>query len=82
MIEAHSLLSIIDRNRIMLFQPSNVSYMFLLTMFQIAFANPGVGVAQKMQEAGFMDLVGREWFFLTVGEAVQVCCSKLGLHPL
>lgn len=40
---------------------------------QLAVANPGTGVIQKLNDAGFMDLLGQEWFFLTVGEAVQVC---------
>eukprot|EP00249_Psilotum_nudum_P009976 c22261_g1_i1 orf=235-2301(+) len=40
---------------------------------QLAIANPGSGVIQKLDEAKFVELVGQEWFFLTVGEAVQVC---------
>lgn len=44
---------------------------------QMAFANPGTGVIQKLNDAGFVDVVGQEWFFLTVGEAVQVCSRLL-----
>ena len=68
----------------MRFQLNNANHLAynVLLRCQLAFANPGMGVAQKMDEAGFMDLVGREWFFLTVAEAVQVCCSKLQFHPL
>ena len=39
----------------------------------MAFANPGSGVMQKLNDSGFVDELGQEWFFLTVGEAVQVC---------
>ena len=44
---------------------------------QLAMANPGTEVAQKLNESGVMDRVGREWFFVTVGEAVDVCSSHL-----
>ena len=46
---------------------------------QLAMANPGTEVAQKLNEAGLMDAVGREWFFVTVGEAVDICSSRI-LH--
>ncbi|MCO5597975.1 hypothetical protein L7F22_052064 [Adiantum nelumboides] len=44
---------------------------------QLAFANPGTGVIQKLNDAGFVHLLGNQWFFLTVGEAVQVCSRLL-----
>lgn len=44
---------------------------------QLAFANPGTGVIQKLNEAAFVDMLGQQWFFLTVGEAVQVCSRRL-----
>ena len=52
-------------------------FYFGTSITQLAFANPGGGVAQKLEEAGYMDLVGREWFFVTVGEAVDICSSRL-----
>ncbi|CAM6114429.1 unnamed protein product [Calypogeia fissa] len=39
---------------------------------QMAFSNPGSGVIEKFEVGGLVDLVGPEWFFLSVGEAVQV----------
>lgn len=47
---------------------------------QLAFANPGTGVIQKLNDAGFVDVLGQEWFFLTVGEAVQVCSRLLKIN--
>lgn len=47
---------------------------------QLAFANPGTGVIQKLNDAGFVDALGQEWFFLTVGEAVQVCSRLLKIN--
>lgn len=47
---------------------------------QLAFANPGTGVIQKLNEAGFVDVLGQQWFFLTVGEAVQVCSRLLKVN--
>ncbi|KAI5056547.1 hypothetical protein GOP47_0028365 [Adiantum capillus-veneris] len=44
---------------------------------QLAFANPGTGVIQKLNDAGFVHSLGHEWFFLTVGEAIQVCSRLL-----
>lgn len=39
---------------------------------QIAFANPGSSVLRKFENGGLVNLVGQEWFFLAVGEAVKV----------
>ena len=50
-----------------------------MRVMQLAMANPGTEVAQKLNEAGLMDAVGREWFFVTVGEAVDICSSRI-LH--
>lgn len=47
---------------------------------QLAIANPGTGVIQKLNDAGFVEVVGQEWFFLTVGEAVQVCSRLLKVN--
>ncbi|MCO5563821.1 hypothetical protein L7F22_017470 [Adiantum nelumboides] len=44
---------------------------------QLVFANPGTRVIQKLNDAGFVARVGHEWFFLTVGEAVQACSRIL-----
>lgn len=44
---------------------------------QLGIANPESGVIQKLNDSGFMDLLGQEWFFLTASEAVQVCSRLL-----
>lgn len=36
-------------------------------------ANPGGEVIKKLNKAKFIEKVGQEWFFLTVGEAVEAC---------
>ncbi|CAN0898489.1 Sulfate transporter 3.1 [Linum grandiflorum] len=36
-------------------------------------ANPGAEVTKKLDKAKFIDKMGPEWFFLTVGEAVGAC---------
>ena len=49
---------------------------------QLVFANPGTAVAQKLREAGLVEQVGAEWFFLTAGDAVQACYSRLRENAL
>jgi high affinity sulfate transporter 1 len=44
---------------------------------QLAFANPGSQVIQKFDTSGFLEQLGSEWVFFTVGEAVQVCSIML-----
>ncbi|CAN1844678.1 Sulfate transporter 3.1 [Linum perenne] len=40
---------------------------------KLVLANPGAEVTKKLNKAKFMDKIGSEWFFLTVGEAVGAC---------
>ncbi|KAL8148878.1 sulfate transporter 3.1-like isoform X1 [Apium graveolens] len=40
---------------------------------KLVVANPGGEVIKKLDKAKFMENVGHEWFFLTVGEAVETC---------
>ncbi|KAG1342403.1 hypothetical protein COCNU_05G006320 [Cocos nucifera] len=42
---------------------------------QLVMANPGCLVIHKMKLAGFVDLIGEKWIFLTVGEAVEACLN-------
>jgi hypothetical protein len=44
---------------------------------QLAVANPGSQVIQKLDTSGFLEQLGSEWVFFTVGEAVQVCSIML-----
>ncbi|KAJ7566158.1 hypothetical protein O6H91_02G090500 [Diphasiastrum complanatum] len=44
---------------------------------QLVLANPGASVMEKFQLSSFIDYLGEEWFFLTVGEAVQVCSTLM-----
>lgn len=59
------------------------SYEFALNVFdffcvQLALANPGCLVIGKLDDAQFLQTLGSEWVFLTVGEGIQVC--KMLLH--
>ncbi|CAL9203761.1 low affinity sulfate transporter 3-like [Musa acuminata AAA Group] len=40
---------------------------------QLSIANPGWRVIHKMKLAGLVDIIGEEWIFLTVSEAVEAC---------
>ncbi|EFJ09638.1 hypothetical protein SELMODRAFT_184503 [Selaginella moellendorffii] len=44
---------------------------------QLAIANPGSDVMEKLHIAKFLEELGEEWVFLTVGQAVQVCTRLL-----
>jgi hypothetical protein len=54
----------------------------IINYLQLAFANPGTIVAQKLKGAGLVDKIGLEWFFLTVGEAVESCTVRLRVNAL
>lgn len=48
----------------------------LSASLQMAIAGPGWQAIQKMKLAGVVDrVVGRDWIFLTVGEAVEACVT-------
>jgi hypothetical protein len=51
---------------------------------QLAFSNPGSGVMEKFENGSFVELIGQEWFFLSVGEAVQVLSVivKRNIHKI
>lgn len=44
-----------------------------ITRLQLILANPGGEVIKKMNKAKLIDVVGEEWVYLTVGEAVGAC---------
>ncbi|KAJ6335571.1 hypothetical protein OIU78_012236 [Salix suchowensis] len=48
----------------------------LLHGTQLAIANPKWQVIHKLRLAEFIDMIGREWVFLTVSEAVDACVSS------
>lgn len=50
---------------------------FLKRDLQLALANPGRSVIDKLFASKFVDTIGQEWIFLTVGEAVQTCSRRL-----
>ncbi|KAL2236471.1 UNVERIFIED_CONTAM: Sulfate transporter 3.1 [Sesamum indicum] len=41
--------------------------------FKLALANPGAEVMKKLNKSKFLETLGQEWLFLTVGEAVGAC---------
>ncbi|KAG8370736.1 hypothetical protein BUALT_Bualt13G0014300 [Buddleja alternifolia] len=40
---------------------------------KLAMANPGAEVMKKLNKSKFLERIGQEWIFLTVGEAVEAC---------
>ncbi|XP_044484510.1 sulfate transporter 3.1-like [Mangifera indica] len=40
-------------------------------------ANPGAEVSKKLDKSKFMENIGQEWIYLTVGEAVAACNFRL-----
>ncbi|KAL8142552.1 hypothetical protein V2J09_015584 [Rumex salicifolius] len=42
---------------------------------KLVLANPSGEVMKKLERARFIDSLGQEWIYLTVGEAVGVCCN-------
>ncbi|KAL2507757.1 Sulfate transporter 3.1 [Forsythia ovata] len=40
---------------------------------KLVLANPGAEVMKKMNKSKFLEKIGQEWIFLTVGEAVGTC---------
>ncbi|CAL9106325.1 unnamed protein product [Musa textilis] len=43
---------------------------------QLLLANPGAAVIQKLRSSGFIEIIGRDKIFLTVGDAVKACAPK------
>ncbi|KAG0492146.1 hypothetical protein HPP92_005544 [Vanilla planifolia] len=39
-------------------------------LFEVALINPGLTVAEKMVASDFVDEIGKEWIFLSIGEAL------------
>ncbi|XP_010905703.1 sulfate transporter 4.1, chloroplastic isoform X2 [Elaeis guineensis] len=44
---------------------------------QIAIANPNPEVARLLSRSGLIDLIGKEWWFVRVHDAVQVCLQHV-----
>ncbi|XP_042068412.1 probable sulfate transporter 4.2 [Salvia splendens] len=44
---------------------------------QIVVSNPNRGVLLTLTKSGVVDLIGREWFFVRVHDAVQVCLQRV-----
>ncbi|KAH6761974.1 sulfate transporter 4 [Perilla frutescens var. hirtella] len=44
---------------------------------QIAISNPNPDVLLTLTKSGVVDLIGREWFFVRVHDAVQVCLQQV-----
>lgn len=40
---------------------------------KLVLANPGAEVMKKLNKSKFLETLGQEWIFLTVGEAVESC---------
>ncbi|GMI98751.1 sulfate transporter 3;1 [Hibiscus trionum] len=44
---------------------------------KLVLANPGAEVMKKLNKAKFLENIGQEWVYLTVGEAVDACNYRL-----
>ncbi|KAE8671349.1 Sulfate transporter 3.1 [Hibiscus syriacus] len=44
---------------------------------KLVLANPGAEVMKKLNKSKFLEKIGQEWVYLTVGEAVEACNYKL-----
>ncbi|KAK8588332.1 hypothetical protein V6N13_087265 [Hibiscus sabdariffa] len=44
---------------------------------KLVLANPGAEVMKKLNKSKFVEMIGQEWIYLTVGEAVEACHYKL-----
>jgi len=49
---------------------------------QIVLANPGSEMMKKLDSSKVLELIGHEWIFPTVGEAVSSCDYVLHSHKL
>jgi sulfate transporter 3 len=47
---------------------------------QIVLANPGTEIMKKLDSSKVLGLIGHEWIFPTVGEAVSECDFVLHSH--
>lgn len=64
------LKSVVRTNLVLLILTIFVSGMMIL---QLVLANPGAEVMKKLDKAKFIENIGQEWIYLTVGEAVEAC---------
>ena len=46
-------------------------------MVQIAISNLNGEVLKTLSSAGVVDLIGKEWYFVRVHDAVQVCLQRV-----
>ncbi|KAK8711603.1 hypothetical protein V6N13_146881 [Hibiscus sabdariffa] len=44
---------------------------------KLVLANPGAEVMKKLNKSKLVEMIGEEWIYLTVGEAVEACHYKL-----
>ncbi|XP_021280360.1 sulfate transporter 3.1-like [Herrania umbratica] len=44
---------------------------------KLVLANPGAEVMKKLNKSKFLETIGQEWIYLTVGEAVEACNYNL-----
>lgn len=52
----------------------------ILFIIQIVLANPGSEVMKKLDSSKVLELIGHEWIFPTVAEAVAECGFVLHSH--
>lgn len=55
----------------------NHLYFFFITSMQLAISNPNRDVLLNLSKAGVVELIGKEWYFVRVHDAVQVCLQHV-----
>lgn len=48
-----------------------------MVVSQIAISNPNCDVLYTLSRAGLVDLIGKNWYFVRVHDAVQVCLQHV-----
>ncbi|XP_044503818.1 sulfate transporter 3.1-like [Mangifera indica] len=52
---------------------AEIKNVFERRALKLVLANPGAEVTKKLDKSKFMENIGQEWIYLTVGEAVEAC---------
>lgn len=50
-----------------------IFFSFFLLIYQLVLANPRSEVIKKLEKSKFIEKIGQEWIYVTVGEAVSAC---------
>jgi sulfate transporter 4 len=60
-----------------LYRDTSMISTFYWVLLQICIANPNQDVLLTLTKAGIVELIGKEWYFVRVHDAVQVCLQHV-----